>query len=90
MKLRKTGVSSCLSFFLSASIAARYIVTAPNCTTTIVSLERCALNAEFQNFILSGSISYSDLIKCLYVTDNFNKQMILTVGVSACLLIATA
>jgi len=36
-------VSSCLSFFLSASTAAAtYIFTAPNCTTTIISLELCA------------------------------------------------
>jgi hypothetical protein len=51
MKLRKPSillvswVSSCPSLFLSAS-------TATNCTTTIVSLESCALNAEFQHFIL--------------------------------------
>jgi hypothetical protein len=31
-------VSSSLSFFLSASTAAAYIFTAPNCTTTIISL----------------------------------------------------
>jgi hypothetical protein len=42
MKLRKPSilivnrVSSCLSFFLSASTAATYIFTAPNCTTTII------------------------------------------------------
>jgi hypothetical protein len=29
-----------------------YIFTDPNCTTTIVSLEPCALNAEYQHFIL--------------------------------------
>jgi hypothetical protein len=58
MKLRKPSilvvsrVSSCLSFFLSASTAATYIFTAPNCTSTIISLEPCALNAEFQHFIL--------------------------------------
>jgi hypothetical protein len=47
-------VSSCLSFFLSdsASTVATYIFTAPNCTTTIISLEPCALNAELQHFIL--------------------------------------
>jgi len=49
MKLRKPSilvvnrVSSCLSFFLSASTAATYIFTAPNCTTPIISLEPCAL-----------------------------------------------
>jgi hypothetical protein len=40
-----------LSFFLSASTAATYIFTAPSCTTTIITLEPCALNAEFQHFI---------------------------------------
>jgi hypothetical protein len=46
-------VSSCPSLFLSASTTTTtYIFTAPNCTTTIVSLEPCALNAEFQHFIL--------------------------------------
>jgi hypothetical protein len=58
MKLRKPSilvvnwVSSCLSFSLSASTAAAYIFTAPNCITTIISLGPCALNAEFQHFIL--------------------------------------
>ncbi len=42
-------VSSCLSFFLSASTAAAYIFTAPTCTTT---LEPCALNAEFNEISL--------------------------------------
>ncbi len=46
-------------FFLSASTAAAtYIFTAPNCTTTIINLEPCALDAELQHFILSCSISY--------------------------------
>jgi hypothetical protein len=55
MKLRKPSilvvncVSSCLSFFLSASTAATYIFTAPYCTTTIIDLEPYA---EFQHFIL--------------------------------------
>jgi predicted naringenin-chalcone synthase len=49
MKLR---VSSCCSFFLSNSTADTYFFTAPNCTTTIISLELCALNAEFQHFIV--------------------------------------
>jgi len=40
-----------LSFFLSASTAATYIFTAPSCTTIIITLEPCALNAEFQQFI---------------------------------------
>jgi hypothetical protein len=39
-------------FFLSASTAATYIFTAPTCTTTIITLKLCALNAEFQHFIL--------------------------------------
>jgi hypothetical protein len=37
---------------VSASTAATYIFTAPTCTTTIITLEPCALNAEFQHFIL--------------------------------------
>jgi hypothetical protein len=46
-------VSSSLSFFLSASTPATYLFTAaPNCTTTIISLEPCALNAEYQHSIL--------------------------------------
>jgi hypothetical protein len=57
-KLRKASiflvnkVSSCLSFFLSASTAvAAYIFTAPICTVTITTLESSALNAEFQHFV---------------------------------------
>jgi hypothetical protein len=56
MKLRKPSilvvnrVSSCLSFFLSASTTATYIFTAPNCTTTIITLEPCASSAEYQGF----------------------------------------
>jgi hypothetical protein len=48
--------SSCLSFFLSASNAA------PICKATIISLEPCALNAEF---LLSFSISFPDLMSFL-------------------------
>jgi hypothetical protein len=65
-------VSSCLSFFLSASTAstaATYTLATPTCTSTIISLESCALNTKFQHFILSWSISYWDLIKCLYFVD---------------------
>jgi hypothetical protein len=29
-----------------------YLFTAPTCTTTIITLKPCALNAEFQHFIL--------------------------------------
>ncbi len=36
---------------MSTSIAVTYIFTAPTCTTTIITLEPCALNAEFQHFI---------------------------------------
>jgi hypothetical protein len=35
-----------------ASTAAAYIFTAPNCTTIIINLGPCVLNAEFQHFIL--------------------------------------
>jgi hypothetical protein len=53
-------VSSCLSFLHVAFAAATEIFTAPKCTTTIISFEPCALNAEFQHFILRF------LLKCLY------------------------
>jgi len=45
-------VSSPLSFFLSASTAATCTFTAPTYTTTIITLQPCALNAEFQHFVL--------------------------------------
>jgi hypothetical protein len=44
-------VSSCASFFLGACTAANYIFTAPTYTTTIVTLEPCALNAQFQHLL---------------------------------------
>ncbi len=44
-------VSSCLSFFLSASTAATYIFTAPTCTVTITTLDSSALNAEFKSIM---------------------------------------
>jgi len=75
MKLRKPSilvvnwVSSRLSFFLNASTATIYIFTDPNKTTTVISLEPGALNAEFQHFILSCSILCWDLIKCPYFVD---------------------
>ncbi len=75
MKFRKPSilvvnwVSSCLSFFLSASTAATYIFSALPYTITIISLQPCALNADFEHFLLSCSISYWDLIKCPYFAD---------------------
>jgi len=51
-------ISSYLSFFLSTSTVATYIFTNPNRTIIIISLEPCALNVEFQHFIVSYSISY--------------------------------
>ncbi len=76
MKLKKISivvvnwVSCCLSFCLNASTAATYIFTAPNCTTTTISLKPCALNAaEYPHLIISCSISYWDLSKCLYFAD---------------------
>jgi hypothetical protein len=51
-----TNFGGKLSFILSllfperSSIAATYIFAAPTCTTTIITLEPCALNAEFQHF----------------------------------------
>ncbi len=41
----------CLSFFFSASTVATYIFTALIWKATIISLEPCALNANFQHFI---------------------------------------
>jgi hypothetical protein len=75
MKLKKPSVlvvnwvSSCLSFFLSASTAASYIFTSLNYTIAIISLGPRALNAEFQHFIVSCNISYWDLVKYLYFVD---------------------
>jgi len=46
-------VSSSLSF---SRAPATYIFTAPTYTTTIITLEPCALNAEFQHFILKISL----------------------------------
>jgi hypothetical protein len=40
-----------LSFFFSASTVAAYVFIAPTCKTTIISLEPCALNADFQHSI---------------------------------------
>jgi hypothetical protein len=44
------------------STAATYIFIAPTSRTTIITLEPCALNAEFQHFIL-------DFIKFPYFVD---------------------
>jgi hypothetical protein len=46
------GVSSPLSFFLSASTAVTYFFIAPTYTTTIITLEPWAFHAEFQHFML--------------------------------------
>jgi hypothetical protein len=51
---------------MDASTIVKYIFIAPNCTTTIISLEPCPLNVEFHLFTLNCNISYLDLIKCLY------------------------
>jgi hypothetical protein len=40
-------IPSFLFFQNAASTVATYIFTAPTCTTTIISLTPCALNAEF-------------------------------------------
>ncbi len=44
------GKLSFILCFLFLCTAATYIFTAPSCTTTIITLERCALKAEFQHF----------------------------------------
>jgi len=41
------SVSPRLSFFFSASTVAALIFRAPTCKATIISLEPCALNADF-------------------------------------------
>jgi hypothetical protein len=52
-----TNFGGKLSFILSFVFPERlhccyiYTFTAPTCTTTIITLEPCALNAEFQHFI---------------------------------------
>jgi hypothetical protein len=57
MKLKKLSilvvnwVSPCLSFFMSISTAVTCVFSVPNCTSTIINLELCAFNAEFQHFI---------------------------------------
>ncbi len=48
--------------------AATYIFTAPTCTTNIITLEACALNAEFQHFIPNP-----DLIKFPYFADTIER-----------------
>jgi hypothetical protein len=77
VKLRKPSilivnwVSSYLSFFLSSSTAATYIFTAPNCTTTIIGLEPCALNCWWVSAF--HFISYWGLLKCLYFADTIER-----------------
>jgi len=44
--------SPCLSYLFNASSVAANIFTAPTCKATIINLEPCPLNAEFQHFIL--------------------------------------
>jgi hypothetical protein len=58
-KVRKHSTKN-LSYFLSASTAATYIFTAPTCTTTIITLEPCALKCRV------SSMSYPGLIKFSY------------------------
>jgi len=48
---------------------AAYIFTAPTCKATIISLESCALNADFQ------SISFPDLIKFPYFMDTSERRV---------------
>ncbi len=57
------GELSFVLSFMSASTIVTYIFTALYCTTTIIILEPCALNAEFQHFMLRCSTSYWDLIE---------------------------
>jgi hypothetical protein len=52
-----------LPFFVSTSTAATYFFTTPTCTTAIIALLPCALNAEFQHFILRFN---NILLLCAY------------------------
>jgi hypothetical protein len=45
-------LSFILFFFPSTSAVAAYIFTPPTYTTIIITFEPCALNVEFQHFIL--------------------------------------
>jgi len=46
------GAAFSFYFYLSASTTSTYIFIAPTCTTIIIILEPCALNAGFKHFIL--------------------------------------
>jgi hypothetical protein len=49
----RTNIGGKLKFILSFFfLSATYISTTPKSRTTIITLEPCALNAEFQHFIL--------------------------------------
>ncbi len=63
-------VSSCFSFFLNASISATYIFTAPTCTTTLITLKPCALNAEIYSY-LYNYYNYFDLCALNAETQHF-------------------
>jgi hypothetical protein len=54
----KNWVSAYLSFFLSASIITTYVFIAPTWITNIIIFEPCALNVEFQHFILRFWLLY--------------------------------
>jgi hypothetical protein len=63
-------VSSCLSFLPERLHFCSYIFTDPTCTTIIITLEFCVLNAEFQHFILRfNQIS----LFCEYITKRGDK-----------------
>jgi hypothetical protein len=68
----KTEFLHVFSFSSAPPLLLRISFTAPNCTTTIISLEPCALNAEYEQFILrfiKRSLLYWDLLKGLYFAD---------------------
>jgi hypothetical protein len=62
-------LSFIVSFLCPERIRCCYIYFHRSCTTTIISLEPCALNAEFQHFI-----SYWDLIKFHYFADTAERK----------------
>jgi hypothetical protein len=64
--------AACPSYFVSAaSTAATYIFTAPTCTAPIIPLEPCALNTEFQHFILCFNKIFLSLLEPCAINAEF-------------------
>ncbi len=75
LKLRKPSIlmvpefHAVFLFFWTSPLLLNRFSLPPTCTSTIIPLEPCALNAEIQHFVLSFSILYWDLIKLPHFTD---------------------